>query len=127
MKKQLICFCVISIIIVGSIIAFGMQFEQPDDYLIAGIVGGAFGYGENQILVAPYISSMLGLLMYTFNIITRIFNTYSVFLVIMYLLCIVNLHYFIYKQKKVGNGMCWFALVKYFFHIFSRILLYHIC
>lgn len=55
-------------------------YLEPDDYLFAGILGGAYGTDENQFLVHPYVSVILTYILYFIGKVLNIFNIYGIFL-----------------------------------------------
>ena len=114
-KKQFVGWIGVSVALTIIMLQIGLRYEQPDDYLISGIIGGAYGKGLNQILIAPYISPVLGIILNIIYIITGFFNVYSLFLIVAYLLCITNLHAIVYWQGKSWKWNLFICLFEIFY------------
>lgn len=110
-KKRFLVSIVISVLILVFAYAAGINFLEPDDYLIAGIMGGAYGKGIYQILTTPYISTVLTGVLYLLQSVTHIFHIYPIFLLLLFCICFINLHYYLYMSKaEVYWSVCLYCL-----------------
>ena len=91
----------ITILITIIYVFFGqMKYLEPEDYVFTGTVAGISGENDLQYFLHPYFSVFLGYILGIAANATGIFNFYAIFILSMYTLVFIGMHYLAAKCEN---------------------------